>query len=129
MHAVIQTPYFLADAKAAGVEAGELVDIVATIARDPQAGDLIPGTGGARKVRIAAKGKGKSGGYRVITYYASDDVPVFLLRLVSKGQRADISQGERNEVRQALATIADDYREGVRRKVRTLPAARGPRKG
>ncbi|XYD06298.1 hypothetical protein R1A28_21160 [Methylorubrum populi] len=40
---------------------------------------------------MAGKGRGKSGGYRIISYYAAADVPVFLLALVSKGQRADIS--------------------------------------
>jgi mRNA-degrading endonuclease RelE of RelBE toxin-antitoxin system len=60
---------------------------------------LIPGTGGARKVRFGGRGKGKSGGYRVITYYAAEDVPVFLLALVDKGQRADISQADRNALR------------------------------
>jgi len=80
--------------------------------------DLVPTIRFAPPVK--GKGKGKSGGYRVITFYAAEDVPVFLLRLVSKGQRADISQAERNDVRAALATLAEDYRESARRKVRLL---------
>jgi hypothetical protein len=67
MQTVIQTPTFLADAKAAGLDDAELAEITATIAADPLVGDIIPGTGGARKVRFGGKGKGKSGGYRVIT--------------------------------------------------------------
>jgi hypothetical protein len=120
MHTVIHTPTFLADAKAAGVDDSELNDIAATIANDPLAGDIIPGTGGARKVRIAGKGKGKSGGFRVISYYAAEDVPVFLLALVSKGQRADLSQADRNALRQVLGSIADDYRKGARKKLRRV---------
>ena len=81
---------------------------------------MIPGTGGARKIRFGGKGKGKSGGYRVITYYAAEDVPVFLLALVSKGQRADISQADRNALRQILGTLADEYRAGVRARVRRV---------
>jgi hypothetical protein len=119
---VIQTPTFLADAEAAGLEAGEIAEMVATIAANPQIGDIIPGTGGARKVRFG--GKGKSGAYRVITYYAAEDVPVFLLALVDKGQRADISQADRNALRQILGTLADEYREGVRKKLRTTKARR-----
>lgn len=118
MHTVIHTPTFLADAKAAGVTDGEFAEIERTIAADPEAGDLIPGTGGARKVRIGGKGRGKSGGYRVITFYAADDVPVFLLTLVSKGQRADIGQADRNALCQILGTLADEYRKGVRSKLR-----------
>jgi hypothetical protein len=118
MQTVIQTPTFLADAKAAGLDDTELAEIAATIAADPLAGDLIPGTGGARKIRFGGKGKGKSGGYRVITYYAAEDVPVFLLALVDKGQRADISQADRNALREILGSLADEYREGVQRKLR-----------
>lgn len=120
MQTVIQTSTFIADAKAAGVTDDEMAAIVATIAADPEAGDLIVGTGGARKVRIGGKGKGKSGGYRVITYFAALDVPVFLLALVSKGQRADISQADRNALRTILATLAEDYREGAAKKVRAM---------
>jgi len=73
---------------------------------------------------VGGKGKGKSGGYRVITYFAADDVPVFLLALVSKGQRADLSQAERNALRDILGTLADIYRAGVRAKVRQLTKPR-----
>ncbi|TXM63973.1 type II toxin-antitoxin system RelE/ParE family toxin [Methylobacterium sp. WL120] len=125
MQTVIQTPTFLADAKAAGVMDDELSAIAVTIAADPQAGDVIPGTGGARKVRIGGKGKGKSGGYRIITFYAAEDVPVFLLALVSKGQRADISQADRNALRTILGTLADAYREGVAGKVSAMGQRRG----
>lgn len=120
MQTVIQTPTFLADAKAAGVTDDEMLAIVNTISADPQAGDVIVGTGGARKVRIGGKGKGKSGGYRIITFYAAEDVPVFLLALVSKGQRANISPAERNELRVILGTLADAYREGVAEKITAL---------
>jgi hypothetical protein len=120
MQTVIQTPTFLADAKAAGVTDDEMLTIVNTISADPQAGDLIVGTGGARKVRIGGKGRGKSGGYRIITFYAAEDVPVFLLALVSKGQRANISPAERNELRTILGTLADAYREGVAQKITAI---------
>lgn len=112
---VVETQTYLADAKAAGLDAVEMAAIVSTVAADPMAGDLIVGTGGARKLRVAGRGKGKSGGYRVVTYVAADDVPVFLLALVSKGERANLSQAERNALRTILADLADDYREGARR--------------
>ncbi|EIM26690.1 hypothetical protein MicloDRAFT_00032400 [Microvirga lotononidis] len=53
---VIQTPTFLADAKAAALDDAELTEITATIAANPLIGDIIPGTGGARKVRFGGKG-------------------------------------------------------------------------
>ena len=82
------------------------------------------GTGSARKVRFARRGQGKSGGYRTVHYYGGDDVPVFLLALVSKGQRANLSTAERNTLRAELAHLADDYRFGVSQKVRTLGRTR-----
>lgn len=120
MHSVIETPTYLAHAKAAGVTEDEMTAIAMVIAADPQAGDVIVGTGGARKVRVAGKGKGKSGGYRIVTYYAADDVPVFLMALISKGQRADLSQSDRNELKAILSGTVEDYRKGVAMKVRTL---------
>ena len=74
---------------------------------------MIKGTGGARKVRFAGRGKGKSGGYRIITYYGGEDLPVFLLNVFSKGDRVDLSQAERNELQKELKGLADDYRKGV----------------
>lgn len=120
MHAVIETPYYLADAKAAAVSDDEAEAIKATVANDPLCGDPIEGTGGARKVRIGGKGKGKSGGYRVFFLPTPPDVPVFLLRLLSKGQRSNLTKNERNAIKAFLSTIVDDYREGVRKAAARL---------
>jgi hypothetical protein len=81
------------------------------------AGDLIQGTGGARKVRFAGRGKGKSDGYRVITFYAGGRLPVFLLALYAKGERANLTKAERNELRSILGSIVETYRKGVLRRV------------
>lgn len=110
MHSVIETPVFIADCDAAGLRDDERHRIVDVIAADPRTGVVIPGTGGARKVRFAGRGKGKSGGWRVVTYFAAADVPVFLLALVDKGERADLSQAERNLLRQTLGDLAEAWR-------------------
>jgi len=77
---------------------------------NPAAGDEIKGTGGARKVRFAGKGKGKSGGYRVITFYSGNDIPVFLLNVFAKNEKIDLSQAERNDLKMTLAALANTYR-------------------
>lgn len=77
MHTVIETNAYLAAAKDAGMGEDERDAIVDLIAADPQVGEIMPGCGGARKLRVAKPGKGKSGGYRVITYFAGEDVPAF----------------------------------------------------
>jgi hypothetical protein len=117
MHTVIETSSYLADAKAAGLTETDRDAVVEMIASNPRAGDEIGGTGGARKVRVAGRGKGKSGGYRVITFYSGKDVPVFLLAVYSKGEKANLSKAERNELKGILGDIVQDYRKGAKRHV------------
>ena len=69
----------------------------------PTAGDLIEGTGGVRKLRWARDGRGKSGGVRVIYYFHSEAMPLYLLTMFAKNERANLSKAERN----ALAGLVD----------------------
>lgn len=99
MHTVVETPEYLAAANRAGMTEGERLAAVDYLAANPEAGDIIPGTGGCRKVRIAREGKGKSGGYRVITYYTVKERPVFLLTVISKGKQANLTERQKQELR------------------------------
>ena len=110
MHTVVETPVFIRNARKAGVTEEELEHITTFLAQTPEAGDEMPGTGGARKIRFAAKGKGKSGGYRVITFYSGIDMPVFLLDVYAKGEKIDLTQDEKNILRNILRHIAEAYR-------------------
>ena len=116
MQTVIETPSYLRHAKEAGVTEEERAAIVANIAADPQAGDLIQGTGGARKMRFARPSAGKSGGYRIITFYAVEDVPVFLLDVYGKGDKANLTKAERNELAAVLGGIVEAYRAAARER-------------
>jgi hypothetical protein len=60
MHTVVETNAYLEAAKDAGMSEEERDAVVAIIAANPIAGDLIPGGGGARKLRIRKPGTGKS---------------------------------------------------------------------
>jgi len=62
----------------------------------PNAGVLIKGTGGVRKLRWARSGRGKSGGFRVIYYFHSQEMPLYLLTLFGKKEKANITKKERN---------------------------------
>lgn len=115
MHSVYETAAFLRDAKAAGMHEEERDELVTYLAMNPQAGDVIVGTGGARKLRWRRPGTGKSGGYRVITYYAGYDMPVFLLNMFTKGMRSDLSQADRNAIRDGMPGLIARYREGRQR--------------
>ena len=77
MHSVALTHAFLRAAKQAGMSENEIEGLVGFLAQNPRAGVEIPGTGGCRKLRIAGRSKGKSGGYRPITFYTGESFPVF----------------------------------------------------
>jgi hypothetical protein len=117
MQTVVETASYLADAKAAGLTEAERDAVVEMIATRPDAGDEIGGTGSARKVRVAGRSKGKSGGYRVITFYSGRDLPVFLLAAYAKGEKANLSKTERNELKSILRDIVREYRKRVKRHV------------
>lgn len=65
----------------------------------PDAGDIIPGSGGCRKLRWAAKGHGKRGGARVIYYWITDDDRILLLDLYTKSDSANLSQAQLKELK------------------------------
>lgn len=73
------------------------------LAAYPKAGDLIEGTGGIRKLRWGRSGRGKRGGVRVIYYYHSELMPLYLLTMFAKNKQDNLSKAERNE----LAKLAD----------------------
>jgi len=119
MHAVVETHVYLATAKRSGLTEAERTIIVNFLAMHPRVGDEIPGTGGARKIRFPAPGRGKRGGYRVITFYSGVDVPVFLMTVYSKSRKEDMTQAERNELKRELEGLIADYTEGITRYVKT----------
>jgi hypothetical protein len=81
------------------------VRTVLFLAENPEAGDVMKETGGCRKVRIAKDGEGKSGGYRVITWFGGGDIPVFLLSVFTKRQKANLSNKERNALAKLTGTL------------------------
>lgn len=80
----------------------ENTDFINHIAHHPDSGAIIAETGGVRKVRWRSKGKGKSGGARIIYYYYSEDAPLYLFFAFRKGERENLS----NEEKVSLKAIA-----------------------
>ncbi|MBX3513157.1 MAG: type II toxin-antitoxin system RelE/ParE family toxin [Xanthobacteraceae bacterium] len=117
MHTVIETPAFLASAREEGLDEQMRADIVAFLALNPTAGEMMVGTGGARKVRFAGRGKGKSGGYRVITFYGGEDMPIFLLDVFGKGSKANLTAAEKSELKKLLTSLPELFRAQTRRQV------------
>jgi mRNA-degrading endonuclease RelE of RelBE toxin-antitoxin system len=60
----------------------------------PEQGSVIPGSGGLRKVRWKAKGKGKRGGVRVIYYWITEENRIFMLMLYGKADQADLTRDQ-----------------------------------
>jgi RelE toxin of RelEB toxin-antitoxin system len=79
------------------LSADEQEAIIDLIAYQPTCGDVIPGTGGLRKVRVGRGGSGKRGGARVIYYFYNADFPVLVMALYAKNEKADLNTREKNE--------------------------------
>ena len=105
LQTVIETESYLRDAKGAGMTEAERNAAVELVAGNPESGDVLQGTGGVRKARLAGRGKGKSGGYRIVWYFGGVDIPVFLLTVFGKGEKANLTQGERNALRSYTLTL------------------------
>ncbi len=120
MKAVIEPSGFLADIRASGMSDEEHTEIVAAIAANPDQGEIIRESGGAPRFRVAGRGKGKSGGYRIVFYPAPPDVPALMLALINKGDRANLSRAETKALRKELAGYVKDYRASVRQRVEDL---------
>ncbi|MGH8427144.1 MAG: type II toxin-antitoxin system RelE/ParE family toxin [Gammaproteobacteria bacterium] len=78
------------------------------LADNPQAGDVIPGTGGIRKVRMGVKGHGKRGGARVIYYHFVADQQIAMLYVYAKNERTDLTTAQRK----ALKKIVQNWSRG-----------------
>jgi hypothetical protein len=106
--AVVETEAFLERAKAILTES-ERAGLVAYLASNPEAGQLIPGTGGARKIRWALAGRGKRGGARTIYYYHSESIPLFVLDIYAKNQKLDLSESDKRSLKRVLTRIPSQY--------------------
>lgn len=82
----------------------EFAALQLALADNPEAGDLIPGAGGVRKLRWKDKRrkKGKRGGLRIIYYCFLKDEEIWLMTLYDKDEAADLSKDEKDQLRRAL---------------------------
>jgi hypothetical protein len=108
MHTVVETPTYLAAAAKAGMTEQERFNAVSIVAANPQAGDIIAGGGGVRKIRVPKQSGGKSGGYRVLTYYMTKDEPVFLISVLNKSKQANLSPAQKSEVKSVAKELRDE---------------------
>ena len=105
---VVETPTFLRQAEKIWTDE-ERMALVDHIARNPEAGDLIPETGGVRKIRWGRAGSGKRGGARVIYFYHHPDAPLYLLLAYAKASREDMTQDEKRAASALAAALKQQH--------------------
>jgi RelE toxin of RelEB toxin-antitoxin system len=109
MQTVVETPSYLADAERL-FSLDERKAIVDRLASDPTCGVVIPGGGGIRKVRFGFGARGKSGGARIVYLFSGTDLPVFILAVFAKNEKANLFASERNALGKMVAAMIEDYR-------------------
>ena len=105
----METPSYLADAERL-FSPDERAAVVDRLAADPRCGVVIPGSGGIRKVRFGFGGRGKSGGARIIYLFSGENLPVFVLAVFAKNEKANLSATERNVLTKMVADMIESYR-------------------
>jgi hypothetical protein len=108
---VYETAAYLSDANRL-FTAEEQADVVTLIARDPEVGEVMQGTGGVRKVRVAREGMGKSGGARVVYFLHNESMPVYVMAVFGKNEKANLSKAERNALKKVGAALVAQHKKG-----------------
>jgi mRNA-degrading endonuclease RelE of RelBE toxin-antitoxin system len=91
---IIETPIFTKQIQDV-MEDNDYAALQESLSINPASGDLIKGTGGLRKIRWAASGKGKRGGARIIYYWLTDDDQIFMLFAYPKNQQIDLTEAQK----------------------------------
>ena len=97
-------PTFLKKVSKQGL-VGNLELLKAELIAQPDKGDVISGRAGARKVRMTAPGRGKSGGYRVIYYLRVNQDTILFIDLYPKNEKENLTDGEKNELAKFIRGI------------------------
>ena len=101
----VELPSFRSDWRSLGLADGDLRRLQEELLANPQAGRVMQGTGGIRKIRFAYEGRGKSGSIRVIYV----DFPIYgklyLLTAYSKNEAENLTKAERNELKRLVETL------------------------
>jgi hypothetical protein len=95
----VESRVFTATATAAGIIGSVMDDLQDMLLANPESGATVAGTGGARKIRVALPGRGKSGGSRVIYYYAVRRETIHLLLAYPKNVQDTLTEAQKKVIR------------------------------
>lgn len=101
----VMTPAFDCSWIAVGLDDSDLSALQDTLLIDPEAGDLIPGAGGARKIRVSAKDHGKRGGARVIYVDLVVLEAIYLLAAYAKNEQTNMTADEKKIIRSFIKEL------------------------
>lgn len=104
----IETTVFTRRLRALGLE-DDLQALQEFLLANPQAGDLDPGTGGLRKVRVAARGKGKSGGARVHYLYLAQVSVIYLIFVYGKDDQVTLTEQQKKQLKAIVDKIKEEW--------------------
>ena len=112
----VELPFFQKKWKALGLDDKDLKRLQEELIADPKVGDVMQGTGGIRKMRFAFEKRGKSGSVRII--YVDFEVyeKVFLITAYPKNEKENLSQAERNELKQMIHILEQQLKENEERQ-------------
>lgn len=85
----------------------ERAGLVGYLACNPTAGDVIPGSGGVRKIRWGLEGRGKRGGARVIYFFHDMEMPLYIMTAYAKNERENVSQDEINTLQKIARALVE----------------------
>lgn len=104
MQTVVETPTYL---KAASkiLTRREMEEVVSMVAENPECGDLMPATGGFRKVRFGRAGMGKRGGTRVVYFLWNENHPIYLITVYAKNEKGNLTKGEQNQLKKLAGEL------------------------
>lgn len=107
---IVELPEFIKQTKRL-FSRDEHEDFLEYLQENPTKGDVIPGTGGIRKIRVAVGGKGKRGGARVIYYYHVSATTIYLLTAYVKNTKADLTMQDKKQLKKAVEILVKQERE------------------
>lgn len=111
----IETPSFTKKWFALGFNDEDLAELQQFLIKNPDAGDMMPGTGGLKKLRFAFEGRGKSGSARVCYVDFAAFEKNYLIQVFSKDEKTNLTQKEKNDVKKVIKIlkkeVADNWRK------------------
>jgi hypothetical protein len=99
METVIELTSFIRSAHGVLTET-QVQELIDYLSHNPTSGDVIPRSGGLRKLRWVRPGMGKRGGARVIYYHVAEDGEVYLLLAYAKARQENMSSAQLAQLRQ-----------------------------